>query len=119
MASVKNMPLRYHKPGLRKLLPLLMNTSTSCSLEKPVSTSALTISQGNPAAICLCCDNKAGRLAPHSSQFSKKTKGCENTQYLHAEGKLMCYEVLQASFWAMENDIVILLNLFQSKKNPG
>lgn len=30
----------------------------------------------------------------------------------------MRYVVLQTSFWAMENDIMILLNLFQTKKKP-
>lgn len=34
-----------------------------------------------------------------------------SNQYLHAECKLMCYVVLQASFWAVENDIMILLHL--------
>lgn len=76
------------------------------------------MSQGNPAAICLCCDDKAGTLTVHSSQSSKEMNWCENTQYLHAEGKLMRYVVLQTSFWAMENDIMILLNLFQTKKKP-
>lgn len=116
--SVKSMPLSHHTPVLPKALPLLMNTSTSRSLEKLGSTSALTISQGNPAATCLCCDDKAGTLTLHPSQSSKKTKWCENAQYLHAEGKLMCYVVLQTSFGAMENDIMVLLNLFQTKKKP-
>lgn len=36
-------------------LPLLMNSSASCSLEKPASTSTLTISHVDPAATCFCC----------------------------------------------------------------
>lgn len=92
------------------VLPLLMNRSTSCSLEKPASTSALTISQENPAAICLCWDKEIEWLVLHNFEFSKRWEVCKY-RYLHAECKLMCYVVLQASFWAVENDIMILLDL--------
>lgn len=30
----------------------------------------------------------------------------------------MCYVFLQASFWAMENDIMILLNLLTNQEKP-
>lgn len=80
-------------------------------MEKPASTSALTISQVNPAAICLCCDKKSVISSLHAFTFSEKRRGYSSNGYLHAECKLMCYVVLQASFWTMENDIMVLLDL--------
>ena len=75
MASLKSMPLVITIQFAEMVLPLLMNRSTSCSLEKPASTLALTISQENPAAICLCCDKEAFWLVLHVFEFSKKKNG--------------------------------------------
>lgn len=48
--------LQITKSSLAEItLPLLMNSSASCSLEKPASTSTLTISHVDPAATCFCC----------------------------------------------------------------
>lgn len=36
--------------------------------------------------------------------------------YLHAECKLMCYVVLQTSFGAVEDDIMVLLDLLTNQE---
>lgn len=71
-ASLKIMPLGYEIQFAGMVLPLLMNRSPSCSLEKPASTLALTISHVNPAAICLCCDKKSGISSTCFQNFLRK-----------------------------------------------
>ena len=55
-------------------------------------------------------------LVLNSFAFSKQKRGYVVNPYLQAECKLMGDVVLQAPFWAMENDIMILLDLLISQE---
>ena len=58
-------------------------------------------------------------LVLYAFVFSKKRRGYVSDPYLHAECKLMGDVVLQASFWAVENDIMILLDLLTKQETLG